>query len=190
MNIIQHQVIDFVRTTPVPHSNYRLYLDSVKSWLYEINEEGTKYELLSELIKHFKQEMDEKVENTLRPDKSMEIDQYKVLIFRLNDELNGIREYVSKKNFFENEKSKLDEKLDEILCQLQTLKNGQEIIYEDLTKELNEMKEFYFLNKKTWKELLIGKLFSMVNSGVISLTVSQKIVNIINDEYANLIDQI
>ena len=39
-------------------------------------------------------------------------------------------------------------KLDKILSDLQTLKNGQQIIYEDLKEEIESLKELYILGKK------------------------------------------
>lgn len=78
--------------------------------------------------------------------------------------------------FSDKEKSETESKLDQILNDLKELKNGQEVIYEDLLKELEELKELFFLGKKTWRQLFIGKGIDMVASGIISETVSKKII--------------
>ncbi|MEX2484159.1 MAG: hypothetical protein WED10_06360 [Brumimicrobium sp.] len=190
MNIVKEQAKDFIESTEVPYSNYRLYMSRVKEWLFEYNKSSSQAEFLSSLISHFKKEMDEVASNYKNPDERIDIQQYQHLIFRLNDELEEVKENVPQGTFFEEDKQLVNEKIEEILREMQTLKNGQEIIYEDLSKELNEMKEYFFLNKKTWSQLFIGKLSTMISSGVISQTASTKIVELIQEDYSNLIESL
>ncbi len=82
---------------------------------------------------------------------------------------------------------KLNNNINEILEELKTLKVGQEVIWTDVMEELNELKKLYFLNKKNWRQLLIGKLAEMVSSGVVSETISKKIADSINPIMSTLI---
>jgi len=68
------------------------------------------------------------------------------------------------------------DKIDEILERVKTLELGQEVIYDDVCKELNEMKALLTLDKKNWKQLLVGKIMDMVASGIISETASKQII--------------
>lgn len=71
-----------------------------------------------------------------------------------------------------------------IVEDLKLLKLGQEVIYDDLLSELNELKEYYFLEKSSWKQLMLGKLTEMIAGGVISETVSKEIVNLVNMKFS------
>ena len=55
---------------------------------------------------------------------------------------------------------------------------GQQIIYDDLSAELQELKDFYILGKKKWYQLFLGKTAEMVIGGVISETVSKELINV------------
>ncbi len=190
MNIIQEQVKHFIRNNEVPIHNYRLYLKRVKDWLYEYNSEQKQYHLLSEMIRFFRLERDGKEKLTRNPETSPELQHYDHLLFRLEDEAQGIKSMIPADSFFEADKQETNAKLDEILERMQQLENGQEIIYDDLSKELNEMKEYYFLNKKTWSQLFIGKLTTMISSGIVTETVSKQIVRIIEEGGTGLIEKL
>lgn len=60
------------------------------------------------------------------------------------------------------EKEVLKSKLDEFAQRLTNLELGQEIIYEDVIKEIDELKDLLnTLNKKNWKEVFKGKLVDL-----------------------------
>lgn len=93
---------------------------------------------------------------------------------------------------FEEEIS-ISKKLDEMLTELADLKMGQEIIWTDLTEQINDLKSKFYLGKRTWKQLAAGKLVDMTASGVISETISKKIVEILKpfgDSGIKLIDNL
>lgn len=89
--------------------------------------------------------------------------------------------------FSDEEQETLNAKIDSILEELKTLKAGQEVIWADLMKELSELKDLYFLSKKTWRQLLTGKLAEMVAGRIITETVSKRIADSINPTIANLL---
>lgn len=90
-------------------------------------------------------------------------------------------------DFSEEDRSNANSRIDDILSELEKLKMGQEIIYTDVLNELNEMREMFFLNKKTWRQLLTGKLVEMVAAGVVSETISKRIADTINPGVTNLL---
>lgn len=110
---------------------------------------------------------------------------YEYLAKQLDIPLDGSRQSNSTQDVFtEKEKKEMNEKLDQvmekIMTEFETIKMGQEIIWTDLKMELEELKQLYFLNKKNWRQLLTGKFTEMVAGGVVSETVSKKIVELIN----------
>lgn len=78
--------------------------------------------------------------------------------------------------FTYEEKFEAENKLDKLLEELQTLKDSNEILF----NELQELKELFYLGKKNWKQQFLGKVFDMTASGVVSETVSKKIIEFLN----------
>lgn len=109
------------------------------------------------------------------------------LDYYLKQELNKLGISANEDSFTIDELEAADSKLDKILEELNSLKNGQEVIYEDLRAEIEELRNLYFLGKKNWRQLFKGKISEMIVSGIISETVSKKIVSYFKDEVIKLI---
>lgn len=107
--------------------------------------------------------------------------QYESLIYYLKQELERLDIIVNEDTFTLSEKLDVESKLDEILKNFDELKKGQEIIYEDLLKEIEELKSMLFLGKRKWHQLLLGKFTEMTLSGIISETVSKQIIENVNN---------
>lgn len=101
---------------------------------------------------------------------------YENLAYYFTQELNRLGVHFGPDTFTESEMKDANSKLDQILRDLNDLKLGQQVIYEDLTNEINELKDLYFLGKKKWHQLLIGKSIDMTTSGIVSETISKQII--------------
>lgn len=101
---------------------------------------------------------------------------YESISYYLTQELNKLGVQINSDAFTTEEKKQNESKLDEILIQIELLKTGQQVLF----AEIDELRNLYFLGKKNWYQLLIGKTTEMVASGIISLTVSEKIVESLN----------
>lgn len=65
-------------------------------------------------------------------------------------------------DFTDDETDEMHKRLDEILRRLDQMDLGQQITYDDLLNEINELKRLLNkLNKKNWREVFQGKLISM-----------------------------
>lgn len=113
--------------------------------------------------------------------------QYESLSYYLNQDLRELGVQVSHDAFTSEEKNETEVKLNEVLSQLETLRNGQQVIYEGLQEEIEELRALYFLGKKNWYQLLIGKSTEMVSAGIISETVSKQIVDSVKPFFTNLL---
>lgn len=105
----------------------------------------------------------------------------------LTQELNRLGIRTDNDQFTPEEKIDAENKLDQILKDLQTLKDGHQIIYDDLKAEMDSLKELFMLGKKTWFQLLLGKATEMTVSGVISETVSKEIVDTVKKGITKLL---
>ncbi|CAN5413832.1 hypothetical protein BH10BAC2_BH10BAC2_48640 [soil metagenome] len=63
----------------------------------------------------------------------------------------------------------------------------QKFVYDEVMAELKEMKDLFFLGKKNWSHLLIGKLFDMTASGIVGATLSNEIIASFNKDFPHLI---
>lgn len=110
---------------------------------------------------------------------------YIQVLYFLQKDIENIEKQVatskpSNSEFSVKDMKETNYRIDGILSELEKLKMGQEIIWTDVMSELNELKEMYYLKKKAWRQILAGKLFEMVTAGVISETVSKKIIELVN----------
>jgi len=68
--------------------------------------------------------------------------------YYLNQDLEKLGIIRNENTFTMHEKRALEERIDTLLQDLASLKAGQQVIYEDLLKELEELRNLFFLGKK------------------------------------------
>lgn len=79
-------------------------------------------------------------------------------------------------SFTAEEKIQMNAKLDEILAKLERTSLENEAIWTDMKADFEELRDLFELSKKTWRQLLIGKLTEWVAGGIVSETLSKQIV--------------
>lgn len=110
------------------------------------------------------------------------------ITYFLAQELGRLGVSLNEDTFTIEEKDEADSRLEKILMDLAELKRGHQIIYDDLREEINELKELYFLGKKKWQQILVGKCVEMVAGGVIGETVSKQIIDEVGSTVTRLIE--
>lgn len=189
MNIIQQQAKDFIRFRFDEHGKYEEFIEKVRNQLYEYRKDTHKFEFVDYIITLIKQGYDRHLLDCKHPDGKCFVNKnYENALFFLENERDELTENIPPAEFNAREKSSINDSLQKIVADLEKIKMGQEITYDDLILELNELKEFYFLNKKHWSQLLIGRLSEMVAGGVISETISKEIVETVTKNYSGLIN--
>jgi hypothetical protein len=190
MNIIQQQTADFFDRKFDERGDYEDFIQKVRSQLYEYRKDAHKLEFIDHLMTLLKQEYDKHLKVCHYPNDRGQCDinkRYENALFFIQNEREELIENLPSTDFTVQEKTDINESLQLILADLDKIKMGQELTYDDLLAELNELKEFYYLNKKHWSQMLIGRLTEMVASGVISETISKDIVETVTKHYAGLI---
>lgn len=125
--------------------------------------------------------------NAADPDSCATNIAHESVAYFLIQELNRLEVYLNEDTFTVEEKISADSNLDKVMRNLEELKIGHQIIYDDLMKEIDELKALYFLGKKNWYQLLVGKCLEMVASGVISETISKQIITSVAPALTRLI---
>lgn len=190
MNLIQDQATRFYEWKFDEYGNYEEFIKEVRIQLYEYRKNAHKLEFLDFLMTLLKKGFDNHLlvcqhkneKNVCNVNKN-----YENSLFFIQNERDEVIEYLPKTEFNLQERSEINDSLKKILDDLNKIKIGQEITYDDIVQELNELKEFYFLNKKHWSQMLIGRLTEMVASGIISETISKEIVETVFKNYKGII---
>ena len=85
-------------------------------------------------------------------------------------------------SFSKEEKIEIIKRLDEFGTKLNRLEKGQEITYNDLLKELEELRDLvWILGKKNWIEVMKGKLID-AGFGSLSNQVGEIIIEVFKDQ--------
>ncbi len=171
---------------------YKNYKDVVQNFKYdavEISSKLDKITFLNILLKKVNDKYEEHLPNCKNPEScSLNFD-YESIIYFLQQELSTLGVNINEDTFTKEEKNRAESLLEKVLKEIEELKLGHQIIYDDLTMEIEELKSMYFLGKKKWHQMLAGKFVDMTLSGVISETVSKQLINFIKPNLSHLLNQ-
>ena len=187
MNIIQRQADDFILYKMRDHRNYKEFIEDVHSELWEYKKATYKIEFVERIIQKAKIEYDNHLLVCRNKNNCPKNKFYENSLFFLQEELEELEEELSPNEFSRIEKNSLNETLQTIINDINLLKLGQELTYDDFKEEFEELKDLYYLNKKNWLQLFTGKLANMVAGGIISETISKDLIEIISMNYKDLI---
>lgn len=187
MNLIQRQADTFIERLMGfdvrPHGYTKQTIDKVRSELFEYHKPAHQIEFLDRVIFRVNQGFENHKSvcpKTLNGGYCPLNDEYQDILFFVQNEVDKIYDYLTPGEFSKIERQNVSEGINKILEDLNIIKLSHELTYDDFQAEFQEMKDLYFLNKKTWLQLLTGKLSEMVKGGVIGETVSKQIIQTIN----------
>jgi hypothetical protein len=166
---------------------YHVVVDALKSELTNYYRPTDKLIFLEQVELKLAEAKDEHLKTCTNRFACKEVQDYDSMIFFAKQELetNGI---VDTDIFTRTEIEQLNNKLDLLFKEIEILKTGHAIIYDDIIDEFDKLKKQYYLDKKTWRQVFFGKIFEMTLSGVVSETIAKKIVEIFSDIFTE--DQI
>lgn len=149
----------------------------VKNDLYDIDNDADKLSFLSIILEANKKEYDDHLRGCKNLKGCPTNKQHEKVNYYLQQELGRIGFNPSNDSFTKEEKETFSEYLDKVLADLKDLKDGQQIIYDDLKAEIEELKRWFLLGKKNWRQLAGGKFTEMVVGGVISEATAKPILS-------------
>lgn len=167
--------------------NYERILSDVRNKASDIDNKLDRIKFLNVVLEKNKSIYESHKLVCKKPTECQQNENHETISYYLVQELNRLDVHFEEDVFTEEEKATANDKLDKILEELAFLKNGQQLIYEDLINEINELRSLHFLGKKKWYQLLLGKSTDMVLSGIVSETVSKEIITTIKEAIPNLL---
>jgi hypothetical protein len=163
-------------------------INNIKLQLYDFENQLDKIKFIDTHIDLVNEEYQKHLKTCKNPENCGENEKAETLMFYLQQELINLGVQIDNDTFTYDEKASKDSQLEEILKQLNELKAGQQVIYDDVLKEIQELKELYFLGKKKWHQLLAGKIIEMTAGGIISETISKDLLSTIKPTISNLLN--
>ena len=104
-------------------------------------------------------------------------------LFILDQEIAGISQFYEpeisiEENFTTEEEGNIYSILTDILSKIDRVEKGQEIIF----NEVDDLRQHFNLGKKTWTDLVVGKLTRLVGSGIMETDQAKAILKSLGDE--------
>ena len=194
MNLIQKQADDFYIIHINDSGEYQDLVNSVRTQILEYNKDSHKIEFLDRIKVLLKVDYDEHLESCdFIGENRLDCrynSYYENCLFFVQNEIDDIYSILPDFEFSLSQRNDIDSALNQVLEDLRYLKKGQELTYNELYEQLVELKEYYYISKKPWTQMLLGKLTEMVAGGLISETVSKEIVSTVIENYPGLISSL
>lgn len=190
MNLIQSQADDFLRFKFREREKYEDFVQELRWQLSEYHKTAHKLEFIDRVSSLLRNGYDKHLVKCQYPNDRLKCSvnrNYENALFFAQNEKEKLSEALDSSEISLPERSEINESLNQIIADLDKLKLGQQITYDDLFVEFEELKEMYFLNKKNWRQLVIGRLSEMVASGIVSETISKSIIDILEKHWAEII---
>lgn len=112
---------------------------------------------------------------------------HETIAYFLTQELNRLGVKTDENMFTKTEKNDYEIKLEKILSELEVMAKMQQFAYDEVMTELEEMKNLYYLGKKKWQQLFLGKIVDMTAGGIISETISKSIIADFTKDFPHLL---
>lgn len=121
-------------------TEYDEIIDAAKGQLYDIDDQLDKIKFLNVILEGNSKTFGKHSPVCKDPDNCSINLAHESITYFLAQELNRLGVHLNEDTFTIDEKDNTDSKLDKILKDLEELKLGHQIIYDDLLKEINELK--------------------------------------------------
>ena len=183
MNVVETEALKFAES--YFNNGEIISLTSLKERLsYKLSDfykDREKLDFIKILRVDVVKQKEEHIKGCLNPSCDQE-KEYDLALFVVDQELEEINqdyefEALSKDKFTGAEESSTHHKLNEIIENLMELGRGQEIIF----NELDDLKNHFNLGKKTFSQLLKGKLFDLHVQKILNETVVKEVWNDLAD---------
>jgi hypothetical protein len=179
MNIIENIAKELIEENYNNSENKNYFLNALDKELARHRKQTDKVMLLSKVRDLIQEMHDEHYENCREREDCQTLKWNLQSIHYVNNILLDYSASTNHDDIFTNaEKDEYSKKLDRILEEIEVLKVGHEVIYEGISEEIEMLKNQFYLGKKNWKQIIVGKAVEMVIGGVVSETISKELIDL------------
>lgn len=182
MHIIENiatRISEINMRTPKPHLEV---LEIVRSRIIDIDSKSDKIKFLSVCLRNIDSYYKAHLPKCTNPEKCERNYHYDAIIYFLQQELQRLGITINEDTFTLEEIGISNQKIDEIQTQLAKLELGQEVVFNNI----EELKEVYYLGKRKWYQLLLGKFKEMTISGIVNETFSKGLLEIFKSGFKSI----
>lgn len=183
MNIVEEEANSFYRDLFSRGKVHNLgnFKSDLTLKLYDFNKERDKLDFLKILRIKAVTDMDKHMKNCNGCGYEKE---KKIGIFAIDQEIDDVNRFYNyqpqpERAFTNQEESNLHSKLNNILSELEKQGFGQQIIFD----EIEDLKNHFNLGRKSWFQLVKGKLFDLTAEKVLEKTVIAAIFTTLSDGF-------
>lgn len=159
--------------------------DEIKSLveddLYEFMNDADRIHYLNILAERNQQEYEDHLKECTDPDNCSKNKGYERNAYYFSKNLLELGIQLNEDMFTTEEKQTAEEKIEKLMADLEEIKLSQTVIFQFIFEQMEEMKNHFYLGKRKWKELFIGKGIEMIIGGVVSETISKKVLSTFSD---------
>lgn len=178
MNFISKQAEKFTLYNLDTNKSYQEFIKLVNHELLQYSQFSHKAQFIETVMCEVSKEYEEHLPDCTSKDDCDQNFYFESIIFFLNELRTIQNENLTEREFKEVDIIRYRTGIDEILNKLNEIQFGQQFTYDDFYDQFEELKCYFFLNKKSWNQMLAGKLLEMVAGGIITETVSKQIVSV------------
>ncbi|MBF4518555.1 hypothetical protein IRZ71_19540 [Flavobacterium sp. ANB] len=183
MNVVEEEANSFYRDLFSRGKIHNLanYKSDLTLKLYDFNKNRDKLDFLKILRIKAVTDMDNHMKNCNGCGYEKE---KKIGIFAIDQEIDDINRFYTyqpqpEQAFTNQEESNLHSKLNDILSELEKQGFGQQIIFD----EIEDLKNHFNLGKKTWFQLLKGKLIDLTTEKILEKTIIASIFRTLSEGF-------
>ncbi len=178
MNLITKQAEKFSLYNLNSNKSYQEFIKLVNHELLQYSQFFHKVQFIETVMCEVRKEYDEHLLDCTSKDDCDQNFYFESINFFLNELRTIQNKNLTDQEFKEVDVIRNKTGIDEILNKLNEIQLGQQFTYDDFSDQFEELKSYFFLNKKSWNQMLAGKLLEMVAGGIITETVSKQIVSV------------
>lgn len=190
MNLIQKQAADFYESSEYSDGfgHYKPFVNEAKTAIHDYHKVAHKIEFIDEIIIILKRNFDSHMLVCQSPKTCPTNKFYENTLFFLEEKIEELEQQLPVSDFNRIQKQQVLVALDALVADLNNLKTGQQITYDDLMQEFKDLRDFLYLDKANFTQLLLGKITEMAAGGIVSETVSKSLLDVVREHYPTLIN--
>jgi hypothetical protein len=182
-NVIQQQADDFLQYVIKASTDHRRFIGYCNKMMLNYKKNIHCIVFLERLYELFKASEERHRQFCSTSEEECRFSKfYKVVAFYLKNEIDFQERDLPFTYFKKNERRMLDQNI-EAMVNLPVLKISNRSNFIKLKLELSEMKSYYFLDKKNWKQLFLGKVLVLENAHIITSEQSNRLQESIDERF-------
>ena len=98
------------------------------------------------------------------------VNYFRTIIFYIKSEIDYYESTISSSHLTKSERYSINVEINLMIKAIADLKEKNASKYAYFLTEIKEIKNYFYLDKKIWKQLLIGKIYDMEHNNIINMT--------------------